>query len=95
MSTTHALFTARNEGPPLSIFDLLADMPNYTSWLPGSDDFGGTIQVLRYPARLGTTFLEAGPARQRPGSSTQYTPQRSAFHRTNRNEFVERRALVT
>jgi hypothetical protein len=50
------------------IFDLIADMPNYGRWLPGSEAFSGTTKVSRYPIRLGTTYLDAGPAGERPGS---------------------------
>lgn len=65
------------------IFDLLADMPNYGLWLPGSDAFGGTTHVTPYPVRLGTTYLDAGPLGQRPGSVTEYDPPRHlAFHHT-------------
>ncbi len=81
MSTTHPRFTVRIEGSPEAIFDLIADMPNYGRWLPGSEAFGGTTKVSPYPVRLGTTYLDAGPAGQRPGSVTEYDPQKHiAFH---------------
>ncbi len=65
------------------IFDLIADMPNYGRWLPGSQAFGGTTEVSPYPVRLGTTYLDAGPAGRRPGSVTAYDPPRHiAFHHT-------------
>jgi hypothetical protein len=58
-------------------------MPNYGRWLPGSQAFGGTTEVLPYPVRLGTTYLDAGPAGQRPGSVTAYDPpKRIGFHHT-------------
>jgi hypothetical protein len=83
MSTSHPRFTARIEGPPEIIFDLIADMPNYGDWLPGSEAFGGTTEVSPYPVRLGTTYLDAGPAGQRPGSVTGYDrPKYIAFHHT-------------
>ncbi len=83
MSTTHPRFEATIAGAPQTIFDLLADMPNYGRWLPGSDAFGGTTQVTPYPVRLGTTYLDAGPAGQRPGSVTEYDPpKRLGFHHT-------------
>jgi hypothetical protein len=47
MSTSHPRFTARIEGDPKTIFDLIADMPNYGRWLPGSQAFGGTTSVIR------------------------------------------------
>ncbi len=83
MSTSHPQFTARIEGAPQTIFDLIADMPNYSRWLPGSDAFGGTTEVSPYPVRLGTTYLDAGPAGKRPGSVTEYGPPKHiAFHHT-------------
>jgi hypothetical protein len=83
MSTTHPHFTARIEGSRETIFDLIADMPNYGRWLPGSDAFGGTTEVSPYPVRLGTTYLDAGPLGQRPGSVTGYDrPKHIAFHHT-------------
>jgi len=83
MSTSHPVFTARIEGAPETIFDLIADMPNYGRWLPGSGAFGATTEVSPYPVRLGTTYLDAGPAGQRPGSVTGYDPPKSiAFHHT-------------
>ena len=74
MATSHPQFTARIEGSPETIFDLIADMPNYGRWLPGSEAFGGTTEVSPYPVRLGTTYLDAGPLGQRPGSVTEYDP---------------------
>jgi uncharacterized protein YndB with AHSA1/START domain len=83
MSTTHPTFTARIESSPETIFDLIADMPHYGRWLPGSDAFGETTEVTPYPVRLGTTYLDGGPAGQRPGSVTEYDPpKRIAFHQT-------------
>jgi hypothetical protein len=69
MSTSHLRCTARIEGSADTIFDLIADMPNYDCWLPGSEAFGGTTEVSPYPVRLGTTYLDAGPAGQRPISA--------------------------
>ncbi|MGB2900189.1 MAG: SRPBCC family protein [Candidatus Acidiferrum sp.] len=83
MPTSHPRFTARIEGSPETIFDLIADMPNYGRWLPGSEAFGGTTEVSPYPFRLGTTYLDAGPAGQRPSSVTGYDPPKYiAFHHT-------------
>src|SRR6266481_5767205 len=83
MFTSHPRFTARIEGSPETIFNLIADMPNYGRWLPGSEAFGGTTEVSPYPVRLGTTYLDAGPAGRRPGSVTGYDPPNYiAFHHT-------------
>ena len=51
-------------------------MPNYGRWLPGSQAFGSTTQVVPYPVRLGTTYYDAGPAGARPGSVTEFDPPR-------------------
>ena len=83
MSTSHPQFTALIEGSPETIFELIADMPNYSRWLPGSDAFGGTTQVSPYPVVLGTTYLDAGPSGERPGSVTGFDPPKFiAFHHT-------------
>jgi Polyketide cyclase / dehydrase and lipid transport len=83
MSVTHPRFATRIEGSPEIIFDLIADMPNYGRWLPGSQAFGGTTQVSPYPVCLGTTYLDAGPAGERPGSVTVYDPPKHiVFHHT-------------
>src|SRR5260370_37133062 len=74
MSTLHPQFTARIDGSPDVIFDLIADMLNYGRWLPGSEAFGGTTEGSPYPVRLGTTYLDAGPAGQRPGSLLGFDP---------------------
>ena len=80
MGKSHLQYTAQIIGSPETIFDLIADMPNYGRWLPGSD-FGATTQVSPYPVRLGTTYLDAGPAGERPGSVTRFDrPKSIAFH---------------
>jgi uncharacterized protein YndB with AHSA1/START domain len=76
-------FTERIEASPEAIFDLIADLPNYGRWLPGSQAFSATTQVSPYPVRLGTTYLDAGPTGERPGSVTAFDrPSRIAFHQT-------------
>ena len=80
MTSRELRFTAEIRGSAQTIFDLVADMPNYGKWLPDSSAFGGTIDVAPYPVRLGTTYLDAGPI-EKPGSVTEYDPPRHiAFH---------------
>ena len=45
MSTSHPRFTARIEGSPETIFDLIPDMPNYGRWLPGSEAFVRSVSA--------------------------------------------------
>ncbi len=75
-------FTARIQGSAEAIFDLVADMPNYSRWLPDSSAFSGTINVTPYPVRLGTTYLDAGPI-EKPGVVTEFDrPRHISFQHT-------------
>lgn len=65
------------------LFDLLADLPHYGRWLPGSEAFGGTREVNPYPVQRGTCYIEHGPAGERPGVVTQFYPSAYlGFHQT-------------
>jgi hypothetical protein len=58
-------------------------MARTSVWLLGTEAFGGTTEVSPYPVRLGTTYLDAGPAGQRTGSVTAYDPPKHvAFYHT-------------
>lgn len=81
MSHTHRQYTSQIKGSPETIFDLIADMPNYRRWLPGTRAFGGIVHVTPYPVRLGTTYLDTGPAGERPGRVTEFDrPWHIGFH---------------
>jgi uncharacterized protein YndB with AHSA1/START domain len=82
MLTRNLRFSAQIQGSRETIFDLVADMPNYGRWLPDSSAFGGTVDVTPYPVQLGTTYLDAGPI-PKPGSVTEFDrPNHIAFHHT-------------
>ena len=82
MYTRELIFAAQISGSPDTIFDLVADMPNYGRWLPDSSAFGGTIDVLPYPVRLGTT-LPRYRSYSKPGAVTEFArPQHISFHHT-------------
>ena len=57
MSTSHPRFTARIDGSPESIFELIADMPNYGRWLPASEAFGGPLDAGDASEQLKSTGL--------------------------------------
>jgi carbon monoxide dehydrogenase subunit G len=83
MSTSHAVFTEHIDGSSAAIFALIADLPEYGRWLPGSQAFGATTQVTPYPVCLGTTYLDAGPTGERPGSVVEFAPPVCiGFHQT-------------
>ena len=82
MRQVHLQFTTEIAAPPEAVFDLVADLPGYGKWLPGSSAFTGTAEVTPYPVRLGTTYLEVGPI-QKPGRVTEFErPRRIGFHHT-------------
>jgi uncharacterized protein YndB with AHSA1/START domain len=81
MSRTRRQYTSQIKGSPETIFDLIADMPGYGRWLSGSRAFASITHVTPYPVRLGTTYLDAGPAGERPGRVTEFDrPRHIGFH---------------
>jgi hypothetical protein len=61
VSHWHKLYTADIAAPPALLFGLLADMPNYGRWLPGSTQFGRTNDVQPYPVQLGSRYHDGKP----------------------------------
>ena len=60
-SQWHRVYAAAIAAPPELLFGLLADMPRYGEWLPGSDAFGHTTDVEPYPVRYGTRYHDGKP----------------------------------
>jgi hypothetical protein len=60
-SQWHKLYTAHVAAPPGALFELLADLPNYGRWLPGSQQFGQTTDVTPYPVQLGSRYHDGKP----------------------------------
>jgi hypothetical protein len=60
-SQWHKLYSANIAASPELLFTLLADMPNYGRWLPGSDQFGRTTDVDPYPVQLGSRYHDGKP----------------------------------
>jgi uncharacterized protein YndB with AHSA1/START domain len=67
-------FTTLIEGPAETIFALIADLPHYDRWLPGSGSFGTITEIAPLPVGLGTTYVDAGPTGTRRGEVTEYDP---------------------
>ena len=85
MSSSHLQFTARIEGPPGTIFNLIADLPNYGRWLPGSDGFGRDHAGVALSGPSRHNLSRRGTGGQKPGSVTGYDPPNYiAFHHTMR-----------
>ena len=92
IATEQLVSTRQIDGSVETIFDLLADMPNYNRWLSSSDSFAGTTQVTPYPVRLGTTYLEAGPESEKRGSVTEFD---RPTHLDFRHSMVLRKGFVS
>ncbi len=65
-SEWHKLYATSIAAPAEALFRLLADLPNYGQWLPGSADYGGTTDVEPYPVQLGSRYHDGKP--DEPGS---------------------------
>jgi hypothetical protein len=61
VSQWHKFYTAHVAAPPGVLFGLLADMPNYGLWLPGSQQFASTTDVEPYPVVLGSRYHDGRP----------------------------------
>ncbi len=86
VSHWHKLYTADIAAPPAVLFGLLADMPNYGRWLPGSGQYGGTTDVEPYPVQLGSRYHDGKPGEPGKdwwGEVTGFRPPGSLdFHHT-------------
>jgi Polyketide cyclase / dehydrase and lipid transport len=60
-SQWHKFYTASVAATPEVVFGLLADMPNYGRWLPGSAAYGQTTAVDPYPVQLGSRYHDGKP----------------------------------
>lgn len=73
--------------PADTVFQLIADLPNYDRWLPASGTFGQTTLLSDPPIGRGTRYRDVGPSTQMEGAIVEYDPpQRITFeqHTTQR-----------
>ena len=61
VSHWHKLYTVDINASPAVLFGLVADLPNYGRWLPGSASYGGTTDVEPYPVGLGSRYHDGKP----------------------------------
>lgn len=85
-SQWHKLYASTIAAPPELVFRLLADLPHYGQWLPGSGQFGRTTDVEPYPVAYGTRYHDGqpdAPGRDWWGTVTGFQPPGSLdFHHT-------------
>ncbi|KAE8446773.1 hypothetical protein EG329_011678 [Mollisiaceae sp. DMI_Dod_QoI] len=69
------------KAPPQAVFDAVTDLTSYSKWLPQSSAFKGTTKISDNPIKLGTTYIEDGPAGVRKGEVVEYdAPHQVTFH---------------
>jgi hypothetical protein len=85
-SQWHKVYITTIAAAPEVLFALIADMPNYGDWLPGSADFGRTTDVEPYPVTLGSRYHDGKPdepGKDWWGTVTGFRPPGSLdFHHT-------------
>jgi uncharacterized protein YndB with AHSA1/START domain len=59
-----------------SIYDLLANISGYQSWLPLSGLYGGVREISDHPVRIGTTYVDGGTSSVMNGTVTELEPDR-------------------
>jgi hypothetical protein len=88
MSTSfwHKVYSFHVAAPAGTLFTLLADMPNYSRWLPSSSQFASTTEVEPYPVTLGSRYHDGKPDEKGNdwwGTVTGFQPPGSLdFHHT-------------
>jgi hypothetical protein len=60
-SQWHRFYRASIAAQPALLFQLPSDLPNYGSWLPPSEAFGETTDVIPYPVQLGSKYHDGKP----------------------------------
>ncbi len=85
-SQWHRFYSSKVAAPPGALFELLSDMLNYGTWLPGSDQFAETTDVEPYPVQLGSRYHDGKPGEPGKdwwGTVTGFSPPGSLdFHHT-------------
>lgn len=67
-------FTTTINRPIDSVFNLIADLPNYNKWLSTSNLFAQTMNMSDNPIKLGTTYVDKGPQSTMQGKITAFQP---------------------
>lgn len=69
------------QAPRNKVFNTITDLASYSRWLPQSSAFKGTTEISDWPVKLGTTYIETGPAGVRKGEVVEFDPPaKVTFH---------------
>jgi uncharacterized protein YndB with AHSA1/START domain len=74
---TELVFTKDIHSPPETVFNLIADLPNYGKWLSTSELFKDVMEISDNPIKLGTTYVDKGQFSTLTGTVTEFDPPRS------------------
>ena len=78
-------FTIEIARPVEQVFALIADLPNYSRWLPPSGLYATTSSVSDTPIKLGSTYEDRSRQATLRGSITKYDPPHAiSFHQEMR-----------
>ncbi len=81
---TRLHFEASIRRSPETVFQLLADLPGYRSWLSPSELYSETSAISEHPTRVGTTYSDKGPSSEMHGEVTELEPySRLAFRQSS------------
>jgi len=69
--------------PIETVFDLIADLPNYGKWLPSSTLYGAITQYTGMPVQRGTQYVDQGKMTRMDGRVTAFeAPKRITFQQS-------------
>jgi uncharacterized protein YndB with AHSA1/START domain len=72
MSRLH--FEAFIKRSPETVFQLLANLSGYASWLPPSELYSETSAVSEHPTKVGTAYIDKGPYSEMCGEVSELEP---------------------
>ena len=81
-------FTIDIASPVERVFDVLADLPRYSEWLPASGLYAGATETTDSPIKLGTRYVDHAQQAKLHGTVTAFEPPHElGFHQETRSPF--------
>lgn len=79
-------FTIDIASPVERVFELIADLPKYSEWLPASGLYAGATETTDSPIKLGTTYVDHAQQAKLHGIVTEFEPPHVVgFHQETRS----------
>ncbi len=84
------VFTKDIHVAPEVVFDLIADLRDYSTWLPPSNLFNDVTEYSELPIRAGTTYVDQGKTTRMVGAVTEFErPNRITFRQVTTSRVGE------